>query len=187
MKIAVAILPILPLTSYPLEIIDSLTAELTLSPSLCGEKVEIFSRAGNRSQALETLKEIVESLKNLGFSLRVVGFSPAGKGERATAKVTLILENPRQLDRLIWTLENIGKNYPSVQYSLSGEVCNPQSLDKLEETLREILLKKAKERTKFFSERLRMECRLKEFQMEGVKLISNTLVGEARVSWVCYP
>jgi hypothetical protein len=189
LKTAIALLPILSFTSPSLEISDTLTAEVRVSPSLCGKKVEIFTRAGDSYQALETLKEIVKSLKELGFKIRVEGYTPRGKGERATAKVTLILENPRELDRLVWTLENIKLNYPSVRYSLSSQGCaiSPQKWEDLRETLRELLLKKAQERTRFFSEKLGMDCRLKEFHIEGIKQDKSALLGKARVIWVCYP
>ncbi len=173
-----------------MEISDTLSVRIEVNSTLCGYAVEISSHAGSYGEALNTLREVQKSLKTLGFNLQEQSFTAEEKEGEVTAKVVLILKNPKELNRLIWNLENIKANYPEIDFSLLGERCfvSPQRLEKLKRTLREKLLKKAQKMANIFGKKLQMECKLEKLQMEEFKLLlpQRVLEGEAKAVWICH-
>ncbi|RTZ59238.1 MAG: hypothetical protein DSZ31_04355 [Gammaproteobacteria bacterium] len=173
-----------------MEISDNLSEGIRVIPTLCGYAIEISSRAGSYGEALNTLREVQKSLKTLGFGFQSQSPTAEEKGKRVTAKVVFILKNPKELNRLVWNLENIKINYPEIDFSLLGERCfiSPQGLEKLKQTLREKLLKKAQEMADIFGKKLQMECRLDKLQMEEFKLLlpQRVLEERAKAIWICH-
>ncbi|HID79853.1 MAG TPA: hypothetical protein EYH48_01325 [Aquifex aeolicus] len=173
-----------------MEISDTISSKLELKTNICGEAIQISSRADSYGKALNTLREVQKSLKSLEFNFKELSFTAEKRKEEVTAKVVLILKNPKGLSRLLWHLENVKANYPTLVFSLLGKKCffPTSELERLKQNLRRKLLKEAQKMADIFGQKLGMKCRLDKLQMEEFKLLlpQRVLEGRAKAIWICH-
>ena len=169
------------LTTLPLqalEIVDKLSAEKILKPHLYRLTISIKTEAKTEGEVLNTLTAADNGIEmlNIPYSGGYYKIYPLKvwdknsktyrfEGFEGVVSYTFEFKNPEEQKRVFELLENIKRNYP-ISYSVieEGWIIPQRVLERVEEKLKEDILKEAKQKAEEYGKILNKICRIKEIR-----------------------